>query len=100
MIDWNGNGKIDEVDIGISIAMENAAEENKNVSFIMMNGFWEGKLMINYCNIYGDSDEKNLYLDISDKIKVDYCAAQNVAHIAANSWVYYRLVVFVSSRSW
>ena len=41
--------------------------------------------MINYCNIYGDSDEKNLYLDISDKIKVDYCAAQNVAHIAANS---------------
>ena len=31
--------------------------------------------MINYCNIYGDSDEKNLYLDISDKIKVDYCAA-------------------------
>jgi hypothetical protein len=39
MIDWNGNGKIDEVDIGISIAMENAAEENKNVSFIMMNGF-------------------------------------------------------------
>ena len=39
MIDWNGNGKIDEVDIGISIAMENVAEENKNVSFIMMNGF-------------------------------------------------------------
>ena len=31
--------------------------------------------MINYCNIYGDSDEKNLYLDISDKIKIDYCAA-------------------------
>ena len=39
MIDWNGNGKIDYVDIGISIVMENAAEENKNVSFIMMNGF-------------------------------------------------------------
>ncbi len=39
MLDWNGNGKIDEVDIGISIAMENAAEENKNVLFIMMNGF-------------------------------------------------------------
>lgn len=39
MIDWNGNGKIDEVDIGISIAMENAAVENKNVLFIMMNGF-------------------------------------------------------------
>ena len=45
----------------------------------------EGKLMINYCYIYGDSDEKSLYLDISDKIKVDYCAAQNVAHIVANS---------------
>jgi len=39
MLDWNGNGKIDEVDIGISIAMENAATENKKVLFIMMNGF-------------------------------------------------------------
>ena len=29
--------------------------------------------MTNYCYIYGDSDEKNLYLDVSDKIKVDYC---------------------------
>ena len=28
---------------------------------------------MNYCYIYGDSDEKNLYLEVSDKIKVDYC---------------------------
>ena len=31
MLDWNGNGKIDEVDIGISMVMENAAAENKKV---------------------------------------------------------------------
>ena len=30
---------------------------------------------MNYCSIYGDSDECNLYLDIGDRIKLDYCEA-------------------------
>lgn len=29
--------------------------------------------MINYCTIYGDSDERNLYLDMEDKIEIKYC---------------------------
>ena len=32
-------------------------------------------MILNYCNIYGDSDEQNLYLDMGDKIKTDYCEA-------------------------
>ncbi|EMB22996.1 hypothetical protein KP612_01085 [Treponema denticola] len=30
-------------------------------------------MIINYCSIYGDSDERNLYFDMGDKIKIDYC---------------------------
>ena len=30
MIDWNGNGKIDPVDVGISIAVEEQAEEDNS----------------------------------------------------------------------
>ncbi len=29
MLDWNGNGKIDPIDIGISIAAENETEVKK-----------------------------------------------------------------------
>ena len=32
-------------------------------------------MILNYCSIYGDSDEQNLYLDMGDKIKIDYCEA-------------------------
>ena len=32
-------------------------------------------MIINYCSIYGDSDERNLYFDMGDKIKIDYCEA-------------------------
>jgi hypothetical protein len=47
-IDWNGNGRIDPVDIGISIALENG-EENEEPPSKEQSDLWKLHGLCYYC---------------------------------------------------